>query len=150
MLRAMNAQNDMNELLAGAVDLATEFLARASEFEPFGLAMSASDGTIMHVAPEDSGPSLDAPEILALLRAELREAAHEGTYRAAALVSDVTVEDDNAQPITSAIRVIVEHHDTEGAIQCVLPYSIHNDEVELDEMTVEQHDTSIFIPPVPN
>ncbi len=135
------SRDDLNELLNAAVDLATDRLAEESEFLPFGLAMQSEDGEILHVEPEEEG--IDEPEqVRTLLIAGLREAALEGRYRAVAIVSDVTLEDDEGEAVTSAVHVALEHADDEP-VTCIVPYDI-GDEVELGELAAEPGDRVVF------
>lgn len=133
----------MNTLLTAAVDVATDRLSEASEFAPFGLAMIAEDGEILHLEPEDEEAIDDAEHVRALLVAGLREGANEGRYRAVAIVSDVTLEDDEGEPVTSAIHVALEHADDEP-VTCLVPYDIGEETVELGELGAEPGERSVF------
>jgi hypothetical protein len=115
-------REDMNELLTGAVDVATDHLAATSEFEPFALAMSTEDGEVLHLTAEGEGGD-DAEETRAVLLEGLREGARAGRYRAVALVTDVTIEDDRGEAIASAIHVALEHSDEEPVV-CIVPYTV--------------------------
>jgi hypothetical protein len=92
------SRDDLNELLSGAVDVATDRLAEESEFAPFALAMQASDGEVLHLEPEEAELE-DPEEVRAVLLAGLREGAMDGRFRATAMVTDVTLEDDEGEPI---------------------------------------------------
>jgi hypothetical protein len=136
------SRDDMNELLTGAVDLATDRLAEESEFAPFALAMQTSNGEILHLEPED-GDSGDPEEIVAALVAGLRDGARDGRYRATALVTDVTLEDDGGEAIASAIHVALEHLDDQP-VNCVVPYTVDQENVELDELVAEPGERVVF------
>lgn len=135
------SRDDLNELLNAAVDVATDRLTEESEFAPFGLAMQTEDGEILHVEPDEEG--FDDPEqVRALLVAGLREGAVEGRYRAIAIVSDVTLEDDEGEAVSSAVHVALEHADSDP-VTCIVPYDI-GDEVELGELAAEPGDRVVF------
>jgi hypothetical protein len=136
------SEDDLNELLSGAVELAAELLQKSSEFAPFALAMQVADGEILHLEPDDDVTD-DANEVRALLVAGLREGANEARYRASAIVTDVTVEDDSGEAVMSAIHVALEHADGDP-VTCIVPYTIDGDKVELAELVAEPGETLIF------
>lgn len=133
----------MNALLSAAVDVATDRLTEDSEFAPFGLAMQAEDAEILHLEPEDEEAIDDAEHVRALLIAGLREGALEGRYRAVAIVSDVTLEDDQGEPVTSAIHVALEHAD-DDPVTCIVPYELGEEAVELGELGAEPGEKNVF------
>ena len=140
----MSSQDDLNALLNGAVDVATDFLSERSEFAPFALAMQASDGEIFQVEPDEEDTELDAEHVAAALAGGLREGAREGRWRAIALVADVTLEDDEGEAVTAAIHISLEHTDADP-VTCVVPYAIDGDQVELDELIAEPGEAVIFV-----
>jgi hypothetical protein len=135
------SREDMNELLTGAVDVATDHLAESSEFAPFALAMQSADGEVMHLEADE--PTDDAEALRAVLLSGLRDGARDGRYRAVALVSDVTLEDDDGEAVSSAIHVALEHRDEEPVV-CIVPYSIEGENVELDELVAEPGEREVF------
>ncbi len=137
----MSEQDDLNELLNGAVDVATDMLSEHSEFAPFALAMQP-DGEIFHLEPEEDDLEDDG-QIVAALREGLREAALEGRWRAVAVVADVTVEDEEGQPMSAAIHIAMEHA-TGDPVTCTVPYAIEEEQVVLDELFAEPGDTVVF------
>lgn len=138
----MSAQDDLNELLNGAVDVATDMLAEHSEFRPFALAMQP-DGEVFHLEPEDEEVVDDEGQVLAALRGGLHEAALEGRWKATAVVADVTVEDEEGEPVTSAIHIAMEHA-TGEPVTCTVPYAIDEDGITLDELFAEMGETIVF------
>lgn len=139
----MSSQDDLNALLNGAVDVATDLLAERSEFPPFALAMQASDGEIFQVEPDEEDAELDAEHVAAALAGGLREGAREGRWRAIALVADVTLEDDEGEAVTAAIHISLEHVDADP-VTCVVPYAIDGEQVELDDLMAEPGDAIVF------
>ncbi len=133
----------MNALLSAAVDVATDRLTEDSEFAPFGLAMQAEDAEILHLEPEEEEAIEDPEHVRALLIAGLREGALEGRYRAVAIVSDVTLEDDQGEPVTSAIHVALEHAD-DDPVTCIVPYELGEEAVELGELGAEPGEKNVF------
>lgn len=133
----------MNSLLSAAVDVATDRLSEASEFAPFGLAMQADDASIFHLEPDEIDEVDDAEQVRALLIAGLREGAADGRYRAVAIVSDVTLEDERGEPVTSAIHVALEHADDEP-VTCIVPYEVGEETVELAELVAEPGERNVF------
>lgn len=138
----MSEQDDLNELLNGAVDVATDRLAKRSEFAPFALAMQP-DGEVFHLEPEDDDLDPDEGQVVLALRGGLREAAREGRWKATAVVADVTVEDDEGEAMTSAIHIAMEHASGDP-VTCTVPYAIEDDEVVLDELFAEPGETVVF------
>jgi hypothetical protein len=142
------SRDDLNELLNGAVELATEQLQDASEFMPFALAIQASDGEILHLEPEEEeareeAGGRDPDDMRAALVEGLRRAALEGHYRAVAVVSEVTLENDDGEPVSSAILVALEHADDEP-VNCIVPYEIGEDDIELAELMAERGERVVF------
>ena len=144
----MSAEEDLNELLNDAVDVATDMLAKASEFVPFALAMQP-DGEVFHIEPEEEDQGGDPEAILDALRLGLREAAMKGRWKAVAVVADITVEDDDGEAMTAAIHIAMEHLDGDP-VTCIVPYAIADDAVELDELYAEPGEPAVFRPQVLN
>jgi hypothetical protein len=144
MLRAMSSQDDLNALLNGAVDVATDLLATDSEFAPFALAIQAEDGEIFHLEPDEEDMDLDAQQVAAALAGGLREAANEGRWRATAIVADVTLEDEEGEAVTAAIHVSLEHADGEP-VTAVVPYEIGDENVELGDLMAEPGESVVFV-----
>ena len=140
-------REDLEALLNAAIDVATDVLASSTEFLPFALAMQEEDGEIFHLESDETDAGADHELILAALTGGLREAAAEGRWRAVARVADVTVEDEDGEPMSSAIHIMLEHRNAE-AITCSVPYAIE-DTVELDELVAEPGDDEVFAPLTP-
>jgi hypothetical protein len=138
----MSPQDDLNELLNGAVEVASELLASHSEFAPFALAMQP-DGEVFHLEPEEEDLGLDPEQIVEALRGGLHKAAREGRWKAVAVVADVTVEDDEGEPMTAAIHISMEHGSADPVI-CTVPYAIQDEEVVLEELFAEPGETIVF------
>jgi hypothetical protein len=145
----MSSQDDLNALLNGAVDVATDLLGAHSEFAPFALAMQASDGEIFHLEPEEEGEELDPEQVAAALAGGLREAAREGRWRATAIVADVTLEDEEGEPVTAAIHVSLEHAD-DDPVTAVVPYDVGDEQVELGELMAEPGEAVVFVEQLSN
>lgn len=143
------SRDDLNALLSAAVDVATDRLSEESEFTPFGLAMRMDDAEILHLEPEDEEGVDDAEHVRALLVAGLREGAMEGRYRAIAIVSDVTIEDDRGDPVTPAIHVALEHVG-DDPVTCIVPYDLGEEAVELGELAAEPGERQVFMDLVEN
>jgi len=143
----MSSRDDLNELLNGAIDVATDRLQTTTEFAPFALAMQADDGEIFHLEPDDEEDEAEAPheQVIAALRGGLREAATAGRWRAVAICADVTIEDDAGEAVTSAIHVMLEHADHDP-VACTVPYAIAEDAVELSELMAEPGESVVFVP----
>lgn len=143
MLAAMSSQDDLNALLNGAVDVATDQLSADSEFAPFALAMQAEDGEIFHLEPEEDDAELESEQVIAALAEGLRTAAREGRWRATAIVADVTLEDEEGQAVTSGIHISLEHADGDP-VTAVVPYEIGAEEMELGELIAEPGEPVVF------
>jgi hypothetical protein len=141
-------REELNELLNGAVQVASEQLEEDGEFDPFALALRM-DGEIVHLAPEEDDPEELEPEaVVESLRNTLREAKDQ--YRAIAVVADVTLEDENDQPMTAAIHVAMEHT-AEEPVSCYVPYEINDGKgVELADLMGEPGERFVFTGDRPN
>lgn len=141
-------REELNELLNDAVGVATEMLEEDGEFEPFALALK-NDGQVMHLSPEGEQPDELEPEaVVESLRNTLREARTD--YRAIAVVADVTLEDENDEPMTAAIHVAMEHA-AEEPVSCYVPYEISDGKgVELADLVGEPGERFVFTGGRPN
>lgn len=142
-------QEDMNSLLNGAIDVATDMLAEHTEFAPFAMAVQREDGEIFHIEPEDAEED-DSPDdvIIAALYGGLREAVAEGRWRAIAVCADVTLEGDDGEPISSAILVRIEHEKGDP-VSCTVPYDIGDEAVELSDLMAEPGEALVFVEATP-
>ncbi len=143
MLQLTMSQDDLNDLLGGAVEVAKEYLADATEFAPFALAMQIEDGEMIHLEPEEDASLEDAEQVRAVLVAGLREGVRQGRFKATAIVSDVTLEDDKGEAVVSAIHVALEHADADP-VTCIVPYEIAAENVELAELMAEPGERVVF------
>lgn len=141
----MSDRDDLSELLTGAIDAATERLASATEFGPFALAMQAEDGEVFHLEPDGDDLERAPSVIVAALRTGLRDAALEGRWKATAIVTDVTVQDEDGEAVTSAIQIWLEHAEGES-MSCTISYEIDEEGVELAELVTEPSELAVFAP----
>lgn len=142
-------REELNELLNGAVEVAAEMLEEDGEFEPFALALR-NDGEILHLSPEDTEEETDLePEaVVESLRKTLRDARE--NYRAIAVVADVTLEDEQDQPMAAAIHVAMEHT-AEEPVSCYVPYELNEGKgLELAELVGEPGERFVFTGDRPN
>jgi hypothetical protein len=140
-------REEMDTLLNGAVEVAAEMLEQDGEFDPFALALR-NDGEILHLAAEEEPDNELEPEaVVESLRNTLREA--KGDYRAIAVVADVTLEDENDQPMTAAIQVAMEHQSREP-VNCYVPYEFKGESLELAELVGEPGERHVFTDERPN
>jgi hypothetical protein len=139
-------REELNDLLNGAIEVAAEMLEQEGEFEPFALAMR-QDGEILHLSPEDGDEELEAEQVVESLRKTLREAA--SSYRAVAVVADVTLEDENDEAMTAAIQVSMEHT-IEEPVNCYVPYEFNGQALELADLVGEPGERFVFGTERPN
>jgi hypothetical protein len=138
--------------LNGAVEVAVELLAEHGEFDPFALALR-TDGEVLHLGSDGGetpaeGESLDPDAVVTSLRASLMERKDE--LVAIAIVSDVTLEDEDSQATTAAIAIAMEHV-MEEPVSCFLPYEIdEKNEVGLADLVGEPGKRHVFPAPVAN
>ncbi len=147
-----SSREDLNALLNGAIDVATDLLASHTEFVPFALAMQSVDGEIFHVEPEEEEGDASVPDdhVVTALRRGLSEAAEGGRWRAVAICADVTLEGEDGGAVTSAIHVMLEHLN-EDPVTCTVPYAIGEEAVELEDLVAEPGDKHVFgETPLPN
>ena len=136
-------QHDLHNLLNAALDVATEHLTAHSEFAPFALAMQATDGEVFHLEPDAELDGAPGDEIVEALAFKLRNEAANGRWRAVGIAADVTLEDEDDEPITAAIHLTLEHLSGESVV-CVVPYSIEGSEVALADLMTETADPIVF------
>ena len=141
-------RDQLNDLLNGAVEAASELLEADGEFDPFALALR-HDGEVLHLTSDgghvstgddDEGPDPDA--VVESLRNTLRERREELT--AIAIVADVTLEDETDQAMTAAIAISLEHV-VEDPIACFVPYEIdEKNKVALADLIGEPGERHVF------
>ena len=139
-------REELNELLNGALEVASELLEKDGEFEPFALALR-NDGEILHLSNEDGDGETPPEDAVEALRAELREARAD--YRAVAIVADVTLEDDDSQAVSSAVHVSMEHA-VEAPVTCYVPYEFEGETLTLGDLVGEPGESAVFDPATPN
>jgi len=145
-------REELNELLNGAVEVAAEMLEEDGEFEPFALALR-NDGQVLHLSPEaaedpEDETELEPEAVVESLRNTLRSSRAE--YRAIAVVADVTLEDEQDQPMTAAIHVAMEHT-AEEPVSCYVPYEINDGKgLELADLVGEPGERFVFTGDRPN
>lgn len=139
-------KEDLDVLLNGSIEMASDLLAQDGEFEPFALALR-KNGEILHLAPEDHDEDLEPEAVVETLRSALRD--QRAALLAIAIVADVTLEDDDGQRMAVAISVAMEH--TSGdAVNCYVPYEIEGEEVQLADLLGEPGERFVFGSDAPN
>jgi hypothetical protein len=140
-------RGQLNELLNEAVEAACELLAEHGEFDPFALALR-QDGEILHIDSDGGDPEAEPDAIIESLRGSLKE--RRGELVATAIVSDVTLEDEDSEAMTAAIAITMEHV-VEEPVSCFLPYEIdEKNEIALADLVGEPGDRHVFPAPVAN
>ena len=141
MTDPQSPRDEMNDLLNGAVEVASELLESNGEFDPFALAL-LGDGKVMHLEAENADDDdVDAEALVASLRNTLRERLSE--LRAIAVVADVTVEDEDEEAMTAAISIQMEHVNGDP-VTCFLPYEINGESLELSDLVGEPGERHVF------
>lgn len=133
-------REEMNDLLNGAVEVAASLLEEDGEFEPFALALRR-DGEVMHLSPDEDAEPCDPEHAVESLRHTLRES--HADYLAVAVVADVTLEDENDQPMTAAISIAMEHTANEP-VNCYVPYEFSGEDLELADLIGEPGERHVF------
>lgn len=140
---ASNARDDLQNLLNGAVEVAAELLEAEGEFEPFALGLG-QEGDLIQLSPEGHEEELDPVVLIEGLKRSLKEGAARGKYVAVCIVTDVTIEDEDDEAISSAVSISMEHLTGESML-CFIPYEVGTDgRVEFSELVGEAGDLSIF------
>ena len=140
MSEPQSPRDEMNDLLNAAVEVATELLESNGEFDPFALALQG-DGKVIHLEAENIEEEAEAETLVENLRQTLRERLPE--LRAIAVVADVTVEDEEAEAMTAAVSIQMEHINSDP-IDCFVPYEINGDELEMSDLVGEPGTRHIF------
>lgn len=139
MTKSREPRDELNDLLSGAVEVAASFLEEHGEFPPFGLAL-LGDGRTLQLEVDDDDDDIDTDALVESLRATLRERLDE--LRAFAIAADVTLRDDDDEPMTSAISIAMEHVNSDP-LQCYVPYEL-NEAVELGDLVAEPGERHVF------
>jgi len=140
MSEPQSPRDEMNDLLNAAVEVASELLESNGEFDPFALALQG-DGKVIHLEAENVDEDAEAETLVENLRQTLRERLPE--LRAIAVVADVTVEDEEAEAMSAAVSIQMEHINSDP-IDCFVPYEINGDELEMADLVGEPGTRHIF------
>jgi hypothetical protein len=140
MSEPLSPRDEMNDLLNAAVEVASELLESNGEFDPFALALQG-DGKVIHLEAENVEEEAEAETLVENLRQTLRERLPE--LRAIAVVADVTVEDEEAEAMTAAVSIQMEHINSDP-IDCFVPYEINGDELEMADLVGEPGTRHVF------
>lgn len=135
---------DLENLLGTGMAAAQEQLERSGGFLPFALVVeNGGDVRLVAVSPADpdadGGSEFDADGMIGDITELLRQ--HRDEFRAAAIVCDITLVDENSD----AIHVATEHRD--GAVfAAVLPYSPNNggSEWEFGDLAADSNEPVIW------
>lgn len=140
MTESQTPRDELNDLLNGAVEVASELLEAHGEFDPFALAL-LGDGKVLHLEPEIESDDVEAEQLVESLRATLRERLSE--LRACVIVADVTLEDEAEEAMTAAIAISMEHVADEP-VACFVPYEMNGDSLELADLIGEPGERHVF------
>ncbi|WP_043443229.1 hypothetical protein [Arthrobacter sp. L77] len=136
---------DLENLLGTGLASARESLERDGAFLPFALVVE-NDGDVRLVAitpadmAADSGGGIDADGMISDLTELLRQ--HRDEFRAAAIVCDITLLDEDSD----AIHVAAEHQDN-SVFAAVLPYGPHpeTNELEFGELSADTSEPAVWV-----
>jgi hypothetical protein len=136
-------KRELDLLLQDALQSARERLAADGGFRPFALAL-AGRREVHRIEPEGD----EAVSVLEAVRAAVMAGAAAGTYRAIALVRDVTVGDLEQGGRTDAVSIALEHEGGTCA-QCFLPYDQDDGELRFGALREHEAAPSVFgsVPP---
>lgn len=144
MSQSPEARTELETLLNGAVEVAAERLEKDGEFDPFALALRYDGEVVQLDADVEAESQLEPEAVVTSLRNALRNARHE--YKAVAVVADVTLEDENDQPMTAAIQISMEH-EQDDPVNCYVPYEFEGKTLELAELVGEPGERHVFTVP---
>ncbi len=114
------AHPDLDRLLNVLLPFATESLAKAGEFYPFGAALDA-DGTPAMMAGYDGHDQPTVEAVIEHLMGGLRDKASKGEITTAGICLDAWVTLPEASERTDAIEARLEHA-SGAAVRVFLPY----------------------------
>ena len=127
MRRLLSAQgmgtsprDEMDELLEALLPFARQMLDKHREFYPYAAALDSSgEFRVVAAGVEEEHP--DSSELIDLLYEGLARQASEGEIRAAGVCADVRVSSPGSPDMTDAIRIAIEHADSDP-VEVFLPY----------------------------
>lgn len=136
---------DLENLLGTGMGSAQEQLERNGGFLPFALVVE-NDGEVRLVAvtpadaAADSDGDFDADAMISDLTELLRQ--HRDEFRAAAIVCDITLLDEDSD----AIHVATEHQDG-SVFAAVLPYAPNpeTNELEFGELSADTNEPAVWV-----
>jgi hypothetical protein len=137
-----DGKSDCEALLEAVLPFAERMLATDREFFPYGGAMK-SDGEIVSIgglSEGDEPPAMDS--VIGVLKTAFVAGARAGTYRATALVSDVSVTPEDGEA-SNAIAAALDHADGYSVI-VLLPYAFEGKDLLFGEISAQAGAREVF------
>lgn len=134
---------DLESLLGTGLASAQESLTRDGAFLPFALVVeNDGDVRLVAIAPADAAADggIDADGMISDLTELLRQ--HRDEFRAAAIVCDITLLDEDSD----AIHVAAEHRDG-SVFAAVLPYGPdpETNELKFGELSADTSESAVWV-----
>lgn len=142
MASVIKAKAECEELLNAALPFAEKMLGEHGEFFPYGGAMRPN-GEIVSVAGYDGRERPPSLDIIELIKSAFVKGAHDGSYKATALVYDVRVAISDSNPSRDAVAVSLNHEDGYSVV-VLFPYTLNAGNVVFGEAIAEAGDADIF------
>lgn len=135
----------VEELLDAIFPFVEELLVKNGEFYPVAAAIKTDDQVAM-VGSWDGNDNPLSEDVIKSLKAGLREGAVNGKYKAAAILYDVTVTDNETKEKQNAIAALVENNIDAEAFTLYYVYQLTDDnELEYGESWRSEKEKEIFI-----
>ena len=141
----LETREDLEDLMESGFDVAIEMLQDAREFHPYA-AIMLSSGEIQSMSFYDGRENPPSADVIKGLKAQHRDGASDGSYRATALYYDVRTTDEQSGRISDAIAVDLDHVDG-TSITVLHPYEIKGRKVEVGEVSAIAGAETIFSAP---
>jgi hypothetical protein len=133
---------EAEKLMNAARPFAEQMLQKHGEFFPYGAALK-SNGDIANIAGYEGTEQPPSKDIIRLLKAGFVQGAKSGSYKATALVYDVTVTLPSSGKKSDAIAVSLNHREN-YSILVFFPYELKGGKLTIGEEFAQKGEADIF------
>ena len=141
----MTGKIDCEALMNAMLPFAEKTLGKHGEFFPYGGAM-LPNGEIAYVSTYDGRERPPSSDIIRSIKGVFVSGANDGSYKATALVYDVSITAPDGRRKQDAVAVSLNHQDGYSVV-VLFPYTFGKDDVVFDSPLAQTGEADIFYVP---
>lgn len=140
----MNAhEQDFDTLVSRWIVIARQMLEEQGYFHPYAAAL-LQNGAIDSFSADTQEGTLDADELIEILRSGLRRDIQFHGYIASAIFYDAFVENPVSKNKTDAIAILL-YHENGNSLKLYIPYQIQEKKCSFGEQLSKQIENSLYL-----